>query len=338
MSGAIAVTGASGHVGAALLRALLERGEAVRALDVRPPPGLSVDWRRVDVLELEALKAHLRGVEVVFHLAAKISIAGDPDGRVWDVNVDGVRNVAAAALANGARRLIHCSSVHAFDCSRGGVISETSRKSERPSLPVYDVSKAAGERAALSFVPHGLDVVIANPTGIVGPFDYGPSRMGRILLTLSQGRLPAVVGGGFDWVDVRDVAAGLLAAERAGRTGENYLLAGHHASLHELAALMASSSPHRAPRWTVPWWLAAPLSRTALQLAPRSARDRLTFTPEALHALRCNPVVDGTKARTELQLEPRPLEATVADTLAWFEAQRTPAAAWPRRSKPAMAP
>lgn len=319
MSSIVGVTGASGHVGAALLRGLLERGDTVRALDLRKPPGIDVDWRKVDVLDAAGLRDHLRGVEVVFHLAARISIAGDPDGGVWSVNVDGVRNAAAAALAAGVRRFVHCSSVHAFDCSQGGVITEDSPRAERPSLPVYDVSKAAGERALLTVVARGLDAVIVNPTGIVGPFDYAPSRMGRIVRSLSRG-LPAVVGGGFDWVDVRDVAEGLLAAERAGRTGENYLLAGHHASVHELGVLLDGLATGSTSRWSLPFWLATPLSRAALQLTPRPARSRLVFTPEALHALRCDPHVDATKARTELQFKPRPLVDTLRDTLEWFNA------------------
>lgn len=321
MESLVAVTGASGHVGGALLRALRDRGAAVRALDLQAPPGLDVDWRQVDVLDAAALREHLRGADVVFHLAARISIAGDPDGHVWDVNVEGVRNAAEAALDTGVRRFVHCSSVHAFDSSRGGVISESSPRSERPSLPAYDVSKAAGERALHSVITRGLDAVIVNPTGIIGPYDYAPSRMGRMLCALSHGRMPMVVAGGFDWVDVRDVALGLIAASEHGRTGENYLLAGHHASLLDLAALMDRDRASQAPRFTVPSWLATPLSQAALQVAPRPLRDRLIFTPEALHALQCDPHVDGTKARTELQFTPRPLVDTLRDTLAWFRQQ-----------------
>ena len=130
----VAVTGAYGHVGANLVRALLDAGHAVRAVDVSEGPaldGLDATFARADVRDTDSLRPAFDGVEVVFHLAAKISIAGDPDGSVRAINVDGVRNAASVALDTGVRRFVHVSSIHAFDCDQPGVIDETSPRSLR---------------------------------------------------------------------------------------------------------------------------------------------------------------------------------------------------------------
>ncbi len=110
------------------------------------------------------------------------------------------------------------------------------------SAPAYDHSKARAEREVLAGVERGLDAVILNPTAVLGPFDFEPSRMGRVLLDLQRGALPALVAGGFDWVDARDVCAAAIAAEDRGRRGERYLLSGSYASVVDLAALVAEIS------------------------------------------------------------------------------------------------
>ena len=222
----ITVTGATGHVGANLVRALLARGDQVRALihrihrDNRSLAGLDVERVAGDVLDPASLDRAFAGAEVVFHLAALISIQGDRGGLVPSVNVGGAKNAAEAALRAGVRRFVHTSSVHAFDLTRGGVIDETSPRSDGPHLAAYDRSKAAGERAVREVLARrGLDAVVVHPTGIIGPFDFEPSRMGRTLLGLRDRSLPSLVAGGFDFVDVRDVVQALLAAAERGRTG-----------------------------------------------------------------------------------------------------------------------
>ena len=315
-----AVTGASGFVGGALVRALLERGDEVRCIDTHRGPALAdlpVTFAQADVLEPQSLVSALAGAEVVYHLAAVISVTGDRTGLVRKVNVRGVANVAAASLGSGARRLVHCSSVHAFDLSAPGPVTELGRRATSQRLPPYDRSKAAGEAALREAVQRGLDAVIVNPTGLMGPLDFAPSRIGRLLLAMLRRRLPAVIEGGFDWVDVRDVCDGLLAAERQGRTGENYLLPGHHASLRDLNTLAGevAGRPSRVP--TLPMGFARLFAPVA-DLAGRWSASPFLYTSDALHALRHSPPVDGTKARDELGHEPRPLATTVRDAFEWF--------------------
>jgi dihydroflavonol-4-reductase len=145
------------------------------------------------------MRQAFEGANVVYHLAGVISVVGPMGGLVESVNVDGTRVVAETALAVGATRLVHCSSVHAYSMAAAGqVIDESSPRSTGGLLPAYDRSKAGGEFEVLRVVDRGLDAVIVNPTGVIGPRDEAPSRMGTVLLALWRRRLPAVVAGGFD--------------------------------------------------------------------------------------------------------------------------------------------
>jgi dihydroflavonol-4-reductase len=318
------VTGASGHLGANVVRALIAAGETVRAVDVRRGAvleGLDAEFVQGDVLDPATLVTAFAGAEFVLHLAARISIAGDPDGSVRRVNVDGVRHVAEAALAVGVRRVVHCSSLHAYDVGAiDGPVRENGPRATDPRLPAYDRSKAAGEDELRRVVDRGLDAVILNPSGMVGPVDPEPSRMGRALLAMFRGRLPVSVSGSFDWVDVRDVAAAVVAAADRGRTGENYLVGGHRAPFRELGRLAAEVSDRKPPRLVAPVAAVKLAAVAAVRLAGPRRAGRLLLTPESLHALETDPVVDHSKAAAELGYRPRPLAETVADLHASFVA------------------
>lgn len=319
----VVVTGAAGHVGGNLVRALLAAGRPVRAVvhqDRRALAGLDVEIVSADVLDPAQLKRAFAGAEVVYHLAAIVSISGDLGGRVTATNVDGVRHAAAAALACGVRRFVHFSSIHAFDLERDdAVITE---QSPRPNAghPAYDRAKYAGEQAVREAIAAGLDAVIVNPTAVVGPHDYRPSHVGQLLVDLPHRRLPSLVAGGFDWVDVRDVVAGALAAEQRGRTGENYLLTGHYHSLVEIAAWVGEITGVAPPRLVAPIWLAwigAPFVRVGNWVM----RTRPLYTAESLRALLHADRIAGDKARRELGYQARPLRQTIEDTLKWFAQQ-----------------
>ncbi|MDP2340633.1 MAG: NAD-dependent epimerase/dehydratase family protein [Deltaproteobacteria bacterium] len=319
----VVVTGASGHVGATLVRALLARGDQVRVV-AHPATntsaaleGLDVDAVVGDVCDPASLRAAFAGCELVFHLAGLISIDGDRDGLVRKVNVDGAGHVASAALASGVRRLVHMSSVHAFDHHPVDAPLDESRARPGAAHPAYDRSKAAGEEAVRAVVAQGLDAVIVNPSGIIGPFDFAPSRMGQVLLYLAGGKLPALGGGGFDWVDVRDVASGAMAAADRGRTGQNYLLSGHYHSMQELARMASAITGVPPPPLFVP----AVVEDAAAVVATAWSRLRGTrphLTSEALHALRGSRNVVGARAAAELGHKPRPTHETLADAYAWF--------------------
>jgi dihydroflavonol-4-reductase len=323
------VTGAYGHVGANLVRALLDRGDRVRAADRRQTEaleGLDVEHVAIDVLDPASLEKAFAGADTVFHLAAIVSITGEQGGLVRRVNVEGPRNVARAAMACHVSRVVHCSSVHAFDLERcGPELTEAGPRSVATHLPAYDRSKNEGENEVRAAIAEGLDAVIVNPTGIVGPHDYGPSRTGELLIQFRARKVPVNIGGEFDFVDVRDVVSGMLAVERSGRTGENYLLSGHRHTIKELAELATQVTGVTAPRISLPLSLIVGLAPLVLRLTPVNKIP--LFTPESLHALRYGPSVCHHKASTELGYMPRPFIDTIRDTYAWFDRSRTSPAA-----------
>ena len=247
-----AVTGAAGHLGEALVRELLAQGQRVRAL-VRSNRGsletTDAELVRVDLLDPSSLTRAFEGVDVVYNLAAVISLHGDPHGLVWKTNVEGAHHVAQAALQAGAKRLVHCSSIQAFVPSPDeGPISEEHTRATAEHFPIYDRSKAEGELRVLEVASEGLPTVICNPTSVLGPFDFKPSRSGQLLLALARNLVPALPPGAQNWVDVRDIAMGLRLAAERGAPGANYLLGGHQLSLHELAEHAAQVTGARKPR------------------------------------------------------------------------------------------
>ncbi len=317
----VLVTGANGHIGCNLVRTLVDRGRPVRALIHGNNDALEgLDIQRVDgdVSDLESVRAATRDVDVVFHLAAVISISGRNEPVLQTVNVGGPKNIAQACLENGVRRLVHFSSTHALnEFPREKPIDETNEPAGEDDLP-YDRSKAAGEREILAAVERGLDAVIVNPCGVIGPHDYAPSRMGQVLHDLYNKRLPGLVDGGYTWVDVRDVVDGALAAEARGRKGERYILASEWRSTVEIGQYAEAATGVKAPRFVTPMWLARASAPFAVGWA-RMTGTEAKFTGAALHALRSNPRISNQKAKDELGFDPRPVQQTVADTYAWFK-------------------
>lgn len=320
----VAVTGSTGHVGVNLIRALLEEGHRVKAM-VFPgtslPPGLDVELCEGDVLDPEGLRKAFGGAELVYHLAGVITLKARRDDLAQRVNVDGARNVAEACKETGVRRLVHFSSVHAFSAfPRDGVVDETRPLCEEPDAMAYDRSKADGHREILAAVEEGLDAVVVHPTGVIGPYDYEPSLMGKTLLDIHTRSLPAVVNGGFNWVDVRDVVQGAMAAARVGRTGENYLLGGHYVTVPGLAQLVSEITGVKAPPMALPIWfvrLVVPFVALGAFLTKTAPR----FTTASMHALQNHQQVCHDKAARELDYAPRPIRETLRDTYDWFKTE-----------------
>ena len=316
------VTGATGHIGVNLVRELLREGRKVRAF-VRNGGhclnGLDVEIVTGDVRDAEAVRRAARGAETVFHLAAHISIIKGEAQTVKECNIQGPRNVVGACLAEGIKKLVHFSSIHALSVlPRNGVVDETRPLThDGEGVPDYDRSKALGEKEIAAGVEQGLHVVTVNPTGVIGPFDHRPSAMGAVLLNLYHRRVPSLVNGGFNFVDVRDVVAGALAAEARGRKGERYLLSGHWQSVPALANIVHEVTGKRPPVFVCPMWLARSAAPFAEVYAKAVGRPPL-FTSAALHALRNHRHISHKKATEELGYAPRPTPETIADTFAWF--------------------
>ena len=320
----IAVTGASGHLGANLVRALLADGCDVRAITAEPvhqplPALQRLKVERVcgDVTNPRSIRRACEGADTVYHLAARISVTDRDAAAVWDVNVKGTANVVEACLQNDVRRLVHVSSYHAITPGDRQATDDDGPPSVADGLPAYARSKAFGELAVRDGIERGLDAVIVRPSGMIGPFDFKPSMLGSMLVDMWRGRLPAVVAGGVNLVDVRDVASTLIHAERRGKCGSRYLVAGSWLSIAELADVACALIGRRPPRMVTPLWIAravAPIASAFSRLIGREPR----LTDQALTALADHRLVLDGRAREELGHRPRPIEQTLVDTYEWF--------------------
>jgi dihydroflavonol-4-reductase len=319
----IAVTGAAGHVGANLVRALVAQGRPVRAvvhLDRRALEGLDIEVVSADILDPASLRRAFEGAEVVYHLAARIAIGNEPWSLLESINVIGTRNVVEACLDGGVRRLVHFSSIHSMtDATNGSPVDETNPLVESRHYPPYDRSKAAAEAEIGRGIAKGLDAIIISPTAIIGPYDYKPSYFGEALLRLANGQLPALVGGGFDWVDVRDVVRGAMRAQESAPSGAKYILAGHWVSVRDVARMTAKITGVKAPRSVCPIWLAR-VGAPFIGIFDRLARRRPLYTAVSLKALESHRHISHRRATQELDYQPRPFGETLRDTLEWFEA------------------
>lgn len=319
----VAVTGASGHLGANLVRALLALGRPVRALvhrDRRALNGLDLEIVETDVRNLGDLRTALKGVRVVYHLAAYVSFLRSHQTVLRDVNVLGTQNAIQVCLENNAR-LIHFSSIHALEptSSFERSMDESRPLAVRSDGPPYDRSKSDSERAVREAIERGLDAVIVNPTSVIGPHDFRLSHQGEAIVAMANGTLLALIPGGFDWVDARDVVAAAIEAERRAPSGARYLLSGHWATVRDLSLHIEAFSGVQAPRFEVPRslaYLAAPFI-TVWSLA---RKKRPMVTRFSIDTLRNARPVNHQKALRELGYKPRPLRRTLRDTLQWYEA------------------
>ena len=319
---AVVVTGATGHIGTNLTRALIAQGRPVSALihhNRQAIEGLDVKVISGNICDPESLCRAFDGAEVVYHLAAHISLLMDEWPSLELINVVGTRNVVEACLRCGVRRLVHFSSIHALTQEPRDVpIDELRPLVDSRHCPPYDRSKAASEQEVCRGIERGLDAIIINPTAIIGPHDYQLSHFGEVLLALALRKMPALVTGGFDWVDARDVAEGAIRAEQRAPTGAKYLLPGHWVSIPKVAALVEEITGTPAPRFVCPMWLA----RTGAPFVPELARitiKRPLYTSVSLRALRSNRNISHDKATRELDYQPRPFRETLVDTFKWFE-------------------
>jgi len=326
----IVVTGATGHIGNVLIRELLAKGEKVRALvppfeNSLPISGLDIDVVAADICDSAALNSAFRGADAVYHLAGIIAIVPGKEELLHRVNVEGTRNVVDACLETGIGRLVYTSSIHAIqEPPEGIVINETFPVDPDHVLGPYARSKAQATLEVRRAVERGLNAVIVHPTGVIGPFDFKISDMGRFVLDFIRGKLRGYLDGAYDFADVRDVAHGMTLACEKGRTGESYILSGERVSIKQIMDMLEETSGIKAPEFKVPAWLA----RTVGKLAPVYARinsSKPLFTEYSVDVLRSNSRVTSEKARTELGYLPRSVRESICDSVTWFMQNLTPA-------------
>ncbi len=326
----ILVTGAAGHIGNVLVRKLLAQGEKVRGLiwrgeDTSSIRDLSMEQVEGDVLDPTSLDDAMRGVETVYHLAGIISIMPGKNPLVWQVNVEGTRNVIKAARRAHIRRLIYTSSIHAIKRVPHGVkMDESLGFDQNNPYGEYDRSKAAASLEVQNAAKMDLDAVLVCPTGVVGPYDFRGSELGEVIRGAAFAKPMFYVEGAYDFVDVRDVVDGLIAANQKGRRGEAYILGGNKITVRYLIETVREVTGKAFASIKVPFSLAEFTARYTVWYYQRT-QTKPRFTPYSLEVLKSNSDISHAKASRELGYHPRPLLETIADTVRWFLAQRAAA-------------
>jgi dihydroflavonol-4-reductase len=320
----VAVTGASGHIGGNLCRELVKQGHRVKALvhkNAASLQGIQLETVPGDLRDRASLTALVQGSDIIIHLAAVISIQGNQTGELFDINVEGTRRILEASQNASVRRFIHFSSIHALEQSPFDRVLDENRPLAVDDKMAYSRSKARAEKAVLEAAEQGLDAVILSPTAVIGPCDYGPSLMGRALILLALGKLPALVPGGYDWVDVRDVTESTLTAIEKGKKGERYLLPGHWKTLGQISKFVSALTDRRPKRLPCPNWLAR-FGLPFINLYCSLTDKEPLYTRDALYTLRMSHKnISHEKAAKFLGYKSRPFEETLEDTLDWFQKQ-----------------
>ncbi|MGQ3012817.1 MAG: NAD-dependent epimerase/dehydratase family protein [Flavobacteriales bacterium] len=317
--GKVAITGAGGHIGMAIMEELDRRKIAYKVL-IRSNEEFfrarGTEFVRGSINDPQTVAELLDGCDALIHCAALISINGDKHGLVHKTNVEGVRTIMQAALDKKLRRVLHISSIHAYNPYPRHEALDEQRDFVNDRAFAYDRSKRDGQRVVQEFVAKGLPAIILNPTSVIGPPELKLSLQGKAIRDIYLGRIPAIFRGGFDWVDVRDVVTAICNALNMGKVGESYLLSGTYHSLKEIVQMVSDIKGRRIRTLTVPAWTAkAGLPFVALQ-SKISGRPPL-YTMESIEILQhSNMRVNNNKARKDLLFNPRTCPETLRDLVA----------------------
>lgn len=318
------ITGGTGFVGSAVLRALLGAGREVRALiragsDRRNLQGLDAEICIGDLTDAASLKQAVAGCDSLYHVAADYRLwIPDPE-QMYRTNVEGTRNLLRCAAEAGAERIVYTSSVAALGLSTdGSPADETTPIHPGDKIGHYKKSKYQAEQVVLSLVrEQGLPVVIVNPSTPIGPRDIKPTPTGRIILDTLNGRMPAYVDTGLNIAHVDDVAAGHLLAFEKGAAGERYILGGEDMSLKEILAAACAVAGLRAPRIRLPHNAVLPVAWLMERWAGITGREPMA-TVDAVRMSKRNMYFSSRKARENLGYRSRPAAEAIADAVFWF--------------------
>ena len=319
------VTGTTGFLGAALLRELIADGRDVRVL-VRPDAdrsnieGLDAEVVTGDVRDRDSLAAALQGCEVLYHAAAYYSLWSRDKRMMYDINVQGTRNILEAAMTENVRKVVYTSTVGCIGLWPDGRPADE----QTPLDPAilcndYKLSKYQAEQAALEFAGRGLPVVVVNPSAPVGPWDIKPTPTGKLILDFINGKMPAYLDTGLNLIDVRDCARGHLLAEEKGTVGERYILGNRNLSLHEILLALEKITGIPVPRIKMPYWVAY-----AAGWICETVSDVITHQPPAVplggvKMAKHKMYFDPSKAVRELGLPQNSVVGALEDAVQWMK-------------------
>ncbi len=316
------VTGATGHIGYALLKELVDSGEKVRILirkDSKQFDGIECEKVYGDVTDLDALLKAFEGVDVVYHLAGIIDINADQEDMIWSVNVGGTKNVVKACQEKGVRRLVYASSVDAFPpLPDNQVMTELDHFDVDVLDGTYAKTKATATQFVLDEVKAGrLDAVITHPGACIGPYDFKVSNVGEMVRMFVNGMFPVTLSfGAYNFVDIRDVAHGMYMAAKQGGKGECYILCGEQISVDGFIKATAKACGKKAPKIPLSYGFAKAVAPAA-EVFYKVAKKTPLFTRYSIRKLVSNCNFSIEKARKELDYNPMSVEQSVTDMVQW---------------------
>ncbi len=320
----VVVTGGAGFIGSHLVRRLVERGERVRVLERPGAPLAHLPLDRLDVVHADirdrgAVDRALRGCGVVYHLAGNPNLWTRPRGLFRAVNYLGTVNVLEAALAAGARRVLHTSTESILTRARQtGPIAEDQQVMPGDVIGSYGRSKYLAERHAFRLARAGAPVVIVNPTVPVGPGDRGRSPPTQMILDFCRGRRREYVDAELNLIDVRDVAEGMIRALEHGRPGRRYLLGAENLSIRAVFSILARLTGLPEPHRRIPYPVALAAAYVSEWLADVVTHHMPAATVTGVKLTRRRMHFDAHRSLEELGLKPRPVTESLADAVAWF--------------------
>ena len=317
------VTGATGFIGANVVRALLAADTAVRVLvrrgsDTHNLAGLPVEIVHGDVRDSASLRPALQGCHTLYHVAAYYSLWTPHPEDMYATNVQGTRNLLQVALDLGVQKVVYTSSVATIGLPDDGAPGdETMQLAVEHAIGHYKRSKILAEQAALTFCQQGLPLVVVNPAAPIGPWDIKPTPTGKIIVDFLRRKMPAYVDTGLNIVDVRDVARGHLLAAQHGKVGERYILGCRNMTLREILLLAAAASGLPAPRWQIPYGVALAAGYACEGLARLTGKPPLV--PLAGVRMARRPMYfTAQKAVRELSLPQSPVAEAMWQAVHWF--------------------
>lgn len=318
------VTGGTGFIGSAVVRALRNAGRAVQAL-VRPGSnhrnlaGLDVTFVEGDLLRPETFRPQLAQCTQLYHVAAHYALWDRDPSVFYEVNVEGTKRLFAMAGEVGIPRIVYTSTIGTIGLPEdGGLGTEDTPMPSSQIAGDYKRSKYLAEQAVLDLARAGLPVVIVNPSAPVGAFDVKPTPTGQIIVDFMKGRMWAYLETGMNIVDVDDVAVGHLLAMERGRIGERYILGNRNVTLAELFALLSRITGVKAPTAKLPRWFVLPLAYANTWLADYVTHHSPRIPLEGVKMAKYRMHYDCSKALRELGLPQTPIEESLAKAVKWF--------------------